>query len=338
MKEALLYEPLNQKKTRCHLCPRRCLIGEGKSGYCKTRVNQEGKIYSLIYGKVASLTVSPIEKKPMYHYYPGSRWLSLGTYGCNFRCPGCQNWELAHAEVEKEAFKEKFLRPQELVKLSLQEACKGISWTYNEPTLWLEYTLEGAKLAKEGNLQTNYVTNGFMTEEALDLMGPYLDSLRMDLKGFKQQTYQLLAHIDDFSPILNTAKRAKEKWGMHVEIITNVIPGINDSKDELRGIATWIRDHLGRDTPWHVTRFYPHFRLSHLPPTPVETLERGREIGLEAGLHFVYLGNVPGHDGENTYCLVCRKLLIRRHIFDVVENYLRGTLCPKCGTKVPGTF
>jgi len=185
---------------------------------------------------------------------------------------------------------------------------------------------------------TNCVTNGYMTDEALGFIGPFVDSFRMDLKGFSRETYSSLAHIEDFSPILNAARGAKEKWGMHVEIITNVIPGINDSKDELGEIATWIVDHLSWDTPWHVTRFYPHFHLSHLPPTPVETLEKGRKIGFEAGLHFVYLGNVPGHDGENTYCPGCRKLLIRRHVFDVVENHLRGRLCPACGTKVPGTF
>jgi pyruvate formate lyase activating enzyme len=274
----------------------------------------------------------------MYHFYPGSLWLSLGSYGCNFRCPGCQNWELAHGDVEKEAGRERFISPDELVEMAGKGRCKGISWTYNEPTLWLEYIMDGAKLAKENGLWTNCVTNGYMTDEALDLMGPFLDSFRMDLKGFSRETYRSLAHIDDFGPVLNAAKGAKEKWGMHVEIITNVIPGINDSKDELRGIATWIGDHLGRDTPWHVTRFYPHFRLSHLPPTPVETLERGRKIGLEAGLHFVYLGNVPGHDGENTYCPGCRKLLIRRHVFDIVENHLWGNLCPACGTKVPGIF
>jgi pyruvate formate lyase activating enzyme len=338
MKEALLYEPLGQNKARCHLCPRRCILAEGKSGYCKSRVNREGKIYSLIYGRVASLAVSPIEKKPMYHYYPGSLWLSLGSYGCNFRCPGCQNWELAHADVEREAKRDRVIRPEELVDMALKENCRGISWTYNEPTLWLEYALEGARLARKKGLLTNFVTNGCITEEALDLMGPYLDSFRMDLKGFRPETYKRLAQLEDFTPVLKAARRAKEKWGMHVEIVTNVIPGINDSDEELGNIATWIRDNLGRDTPWHVTRFYPHFHLSHLPPTSVETLERGKKIGFEAGLHFVYLGNIPGHHGENTYCPGCRKLLIRRHVFDVVENHLQGTLCPACGTKVPGIF
>jgi pyruvate formate lyase activating enzyme len=338
MKEARLYESLPRHQARCHVCPRRCILPEGKSGYCETRTNQGGKVFSRIYGKIGSLALSPIEKKPLYHFYPGSLWLSLGSYGCNFRCPGCQNWELAHGDVEKEAGRERFIGPDELVEMARKGRCKGISWTYNEPTLWLEYVVDGARLAKENGLLTNWVTNGYMTDEALDLIGPFLDSFRVDLKGFSREVYRSLAHIDDFSPVLKAAKGAKEKWGMHVEIITNVIPGINDSQDELCGIATWIGDHLGRDTPWHLTRFHPHFRLSHLPPTPVETLERGRKIGFEAGLHFVYLGNVSGHDGENTYCPGCGKLLIRRHVFDVVENHLRGTLCPGCGTKVPGKF
>jgi len=292
----------------------------------------------LIYGRMASLAVSPIEKKPMFHYYPGSLWLSLGSYGCNFRCPGCQNWELAHADVEKEAGKGRFISPEELAAIALKKGCKGISWTYNEPTIWLEYTLDGAKLAKQKGLLTNYVTNGYITEEALDLIAPYLDSFRMDLKGFTREAYRTLAHVEDFLPVLAAAKRARKKWGMHVEIITNVIPGINDSEEEFRGIACWIREALGRDTPWHVTRFYPHYQLSHLSPTPIGVLEKGRQIGLDQGLRFVYLGNVPGHDGENTHCPGCKKLLIRRHVFDVLENHLLAGKCPNCGCSISGRF
>ena len=334
----LLSEPVGEKKMGCLTCPRHCTLQEGGWGYCRTRVNQGGKIYSLIYGRVASLAVSPIEKKPLFHFCPGTLWLSLGSYGCNFRCPGCQNWELAHADVVSVAGREKFISPRELVSIARREGCRGISWTYNEPTLWLEYTLDGARLARKEGLLTNFVTNGYITREGLDLMGPFLDSFRMDLKGFSQEAYQALAGIEDFTPVLRAAERAKKKWGMHVEIITNVIPTINDSEDELRKIASWIRDMLGCDTPWHVTRFYPHYHLSHLPPTPVGILEKGRQIGFEAGLRFVYLGNVPGHAGENTYCPTCQKLLIRRHIFEISENHSQGGQCPRCNTSLPGRF
>lgn len=336
--DPLLSEPVGEKKVGCSICPRHCILQEGGSGYCRTRVNQGGRISSLIYGRVASLAVSPIEKKPLFHLYPGSLWLSLGSYGCNFRCPGCQNWELAHADVAAVAGREKFISPRELVSMARKEGCRGISWTYNEPTIWLEYALEGARLAKKEGLLTNFVTNGYITREGLDLMGPFLDSFRMDLKGFSRKSYQSLAGIEDFTPVLQAAERAKKKWGMHVEIVTNVIPTINDSEDELRMIAGWIRDALGPDTAWHVTRFYPHYHLSHLPPTPVGILEKGRQIGLEGGLRFVYLGNVPGHEGENTYCPTCQRLLIRRDLFEISENYLRGGRCPWCNTPLPGKF
>lgn len=338
VKEAILYEILSPKESRCLVCPRRCVMADGQSGYCQTRLNKGGKIFSLIYGRIASLAISPIEKKPMFHFYPGSRWLSLGTYGCNFRCPGCQNWELSHGEVEKEIKKEKFIKPSELIELALKHSCRGVSWTYNEPTLWLEYVREGAEIAKGKGLMTNLVTNGYITTQGLDLLGPFLDSFRMDLKGFRKESYQRLAHIEDFTPILNAAQRAKEKWGMEVEIITNVIPGINDGEDELSQIASWIKEAMGKETPWHVTKFYPHFHFTHLPPTPLKTLERGREIGRAAGLLFVYLGNVPGHEGENTYCPICHNLLIRRHHFAILENRLSIDKCPDCGYQLPGRF
>jgi pyruvate formate lyase activating enzyme len=216
--------------------------------------------------------------------------------------------------------------------------CLGISFTYNEPTVWLEYALEGARLARARGLLTNFVTNGFITLESFDQIGPYLDSFRMDLKGMTKETYQRMAHLDDFAPLLQSAQRAKKKWGMHVEIVTNVIPGFNDSPEELQAIARWIKDHLGPETPWHVTRFYPHYRLSHLSPTAIATLEMARDIGRRSGLTFVYLGNVPGHPGENTYCPRCQRILIHRRGFVVLGNFLRSGCCPDCGTPIPGRF
>ena len=336
--EAMLYEKLGDGQVRCQVCQRRCVIAPGKEGYCRTRVNQAGVLYSTIYGQVSSMMVSPIEKKPLFHYHPGSPWLSLGSLGCNFRCPGCQNWEIAHADLADSRRATQYLSPEDSVKLAKENNCLGISWTYNEPTIWFEYTYDGAKLAREQGLLTNYVTNGYITPEALDTIGPYLDSFRVDTKGFSEKTYQTLCHVDDFRGILEVTERAKEKWEMWVEIVTNIIPGYNDGDEELRDIASWIRDDLGPDTPWHVTRFVPHLDLSQIPSTPVSTLERARNIGLEAGLRYVYLGNVPGHPSENTYCHNCGKLLIERSGFSIAQNRISDGHCPDCGATIPGRF
>ncbi|TET39163.1 MAG: AmmeMemoRadiSam system radical SAM enzyme [Dehalococcoidia bacterium] len=334
LREALLYQKLEGEKVRCNTCPRHCVLGEGRRGFCFTRQNQGGKLFSLIYGEVASLSINPVEKKPVFHFYPGSRWLSLGALGCNFRCPGCQNWELSHSRGGTA----NYLSPEELVSLAKRHRCLGISWTFNEPTIWLEYTIDGAKLAKEQGLYTNYVTNGYITEEALDAIGPHLDVYRVDIKGFSRGSYGRTAHIADFVPILEAAKRAKEKWGMHVELVTNLTPGYNDDEKELRGIANWICRELGAYTPWHITRFFPHLKLSHLESTPLATLERGRRIAHEEGLYYVYLGNLPGHSGENTYCHQCARLLIGRHVFDVIEYNLTEGRCRYCDTPIPGRF
>jgi len=334
IREALLYEKLENKRVRCNTCPRHCVLSEGKRGFCFTRQNNGGRLFSLIYGEVASLSINPIEKKPVFHFYPGSRWLSLGALGCNFRCPGCQNWELSHSRGGPA----EYLSPQELVSLAKRHHCLGISWTFNEPTIWLEYTLDSAKLAREQGLFTNYVTNGYITEEALDVIGPYLDVYRVDIKGFSRDSYGRMAHISDFAPILEAVRRAKKKWGMHVEVVTNLTPGYNDDEAELRGIASWIREELGADTPWHITRFFPHLNLSHLEPTSIATLERGRQIAEEEGLHYVYLGNLPRGSGEDTYCHRCGGLLVKRQVFDILEYNLKDGRCCYCNAIIPGRF
>lgn len=336
MREALLYEKLPDNRVRCHTCQRRCIIPEGERGWCKTRIHTGGVISTLVYGEVSSLSINPIEKKPVFHFFPGTRWLSLGTWGCNFRCPGCQNWEIAHWLGEGLG-EHSHLTVAEQVGLALDRGCVGLSWTFNEPTLWLEYTLEAAKLAKMKGLFTNYVTNGFLTQEALSLILPYLDVYRVDIKGFSVKTYQALAGLTEYAGILEVAERAKHS-GLHVEVVTNVIPHYNDDEEELSAIARWIRDKLGPDTPWHVTRFHPALRLSRHSPTPISTLERARAVGMKIGLWYVYLGNVPGHPGENTYCHSCRSLLIRRSVFDVIENRIKGGRCPDCGETIPGKF
>jgi pyruvate formate lyase activating enzyme len=334
-KEAILYEKLGDKQVKCNVCQRRCIIPEGKSGWCMTRVNNRGTIYSLIYGEVSSLSINPIEKKPVFHYYPGSRWLSLGSVGCNFRCPGCQNWDIAHWKGG--LMDTKYLSPEEVVSQAKALGCIGISWTFNEPALWFEYTLDTAKLAKDQGLSTNYVTNGFITEDAFGMIAPFLDVYQVDIKGFSDRTYSRIGNIQGFEGILEITKRAKDS-GMQVEVITNVTPGFNDRETELRGIASWIKNTIGPDTPWHVTRFHPHHELNHLSPTPVSLLEKAWSIGREEGLWYVYLGNVPGHRGENTYCHVCGELLIERYVFDIMRNKIKDGICPKCGAMIPGKF
>jgi pyruvate formate lyase activating enzyme len=334
-KNAYLYDKLNKGKVVCLTCQRRCVISEGKKGWCQTRINEGGKLYSLIYGEVSSLSINPIEKKPVFHFYPGSRWLSLGSVGCNFRCPGCQNWDIAH--WKEGLMYTEYLSPEELIYKTKADSSTGISWTFNEPALWFEYTLDGAKLAKAQGLYTNYVTNGFITEEALEMIAPYLDVYRVDLKGFSDKTYQKIGRVERFKGILEITKKAKE-YGMHLEVVTNIIPGFNDEEVELRSIASWIRNSLGPEVPWHVTRFFPCFRLSNLTPTPISGLERAWLIGKEEGLWYVYLGNVPGHKWENTYCHICNELLIERHVFEVTKNRIKEGRCTKCGTIIPGRF
>lgn len=307
------------------------MITEGRSGFCGVRQNIAGKLYALTYAKASSVAVDPIEKKPMFHFYPGSLAYSLGSIGCNFRCKHCQNWQIAHA-IAIDYFKELVrVPPEETVENALRNGCLSITLTYNEPTIWIEYALDLFPLAKEKGLLTGFVTNGFITRQALDMLSPYMDAYRVDVKAFRKESYKKIVGIYDFSPVLDAAAWAFHDYKMHVEIVTLVIPGVNDSDDELRGIAKWIRDSLSAKTPWHVTRFYPYLHFRDVPPTPIETLERAREIGFEEGLKFVYIGNVPGHEGENTYCPNCKKLVIGRNGYQITAMHQTNGKCDYCG-------
>jgi pyruvate formate lyase activating enzyme len=333
--EARLYERVADGAVRCGTCQRRCLIRPGRTGWCRTRRNQQGRLFSLVYGEVSSTAINPIEKKPVYHYHPGSRWLSLGSVGCNFRCPGCQNWDISH--WTRGGTGTRYLSPEDAVAHAQAAGCLGLSWTFNEPTLWFEYTVDTARAAKEAGLRTNYVTNGTMTEQTLLVLAPYLDVFRVDVKGFSDATYRRIGHLGTARQVRETAQAARG-LGMHVEVVTNIIPGFNDADPELEAIAGWVCEMLGPDTPWHVTRFFPHRHLSHLAPTSIDQLERARALGMAAGLRYVYLGNVPGHPWANTYCHRCGRLLIERYALDVVGNALREGTCPECGERLPGVF
>lgn len=330
--KGILYDKLENNRARCNVCQRRCNIAEGKVGICLTRVNKGGDIYSTIYGVVSSMNADPIEKKPLYHYLPGTRSFSIGSFGCNFRCVFCQNWQIACVDgTEIPAVEGHNLSPEDAVRMARQYDCSTIAWTYNEPGIWLEYTLDCARLAKEQGLHTVYVTNGYSTPEHLDVIGPYLDVYRVDIKSFSDEFYRKLINVPKAQGVLDVTKMAKDKWRMHIETVTNVIPTWNDDPENLRSIARWIRVELGDRTPWHITRFFPCAELTDVPPTPIETLELARRIGIEEGLRFVYVGNIASGD-QNTYCPNCRTLAVARFGYTTrIEAVTDQGTCANCG-------
>jgi pyruvate formate lyase activating enzyme len=332
--EAILYERLDGDAVLCRVCPRLCTIKPGSRGTCGARENRAGTLVSLIYDRVCSVAADPIEKKPLFHFFPGSTVLSLGTLGCNFTCGHCQNWQIAHADVAGGRGDLRSLPVEKIPVLADHNECAGVAWTYNEPTIWIEYVVDGARLAHEHGLYTVMVTNGYITEEALDVVAPHIDAYRVDVKGFDDALYKRLCRVPSFAPVLAAAERAQKVHDCHVEIVTNVIPTMNDDDESLREIAGWIAATLGPKTPWHVTRFTPYLELSHLSPTPVRTLERAVAIGHDAGLEFVYVGNVPGHAGENTVCPRCHRLVVRRTGYAIEDLAVRDGRCDMCGEEL----
>jgi len=263
---------------------------------------------------VSSINVDPIEKKPIFHYKPGSPCLSLGTYGCNFRCAFCQNWEISHANgASLNLDNQKLLSPKKAVKMAKKSGAEGIAWTYNEPAIWLEYSLDGAKLAKKQGLYTCWVTNGYATKETIDKIAPYLDIYRVDFKSFDDRLYKKLIGVPQAKGVFETTKYLHDQYPkVHIECVTNVVPTWNDSDKNLKKIASWIVKNLGKKTPWHVTRFFPYADLTNVPPTPPETLFKARKIGMKEGLEFVYIGNLPVDEEDDTFCPRCHNLAIRR--------------------------
>ena len=280
------------------------------------RENKDGKIYSLNYAAVSSLAVDPIEKKPLFHFYPGSTSFSLGSVGCNFRCKHCQNWNISQADLEQIPTKE-FL-PEDAVRLAKEYECKSISWTYNEPTLWFEYTLDSAKLAHKEDIKTVYVTNGYLSEESFELIKDHLDAANIDLKGMSQHFYEELCDAR-LQPVLDTIRRMHDAK-IHIEITNLMIPGYNDSKEDVKALVKFMADEVGVEVPLHFTRFYPQYQLTSLPPTQVEILEKAHKIAKDAGMKYVYMGNIPTADGENTRCPECNQLLIKRDGFYIMDD------------------
>ncbi|HXY73850.1 MAG TPA: AmmeMemoRadiSam system radical SAM enzyme [Dehalococcoidales bacterium] len=330
MREALLYQKLADSRVQCHTCQWLCTINPGKSGVCRMYANQNGSLYNLNYARISAANIDPIEKKPLFHFYPGTMVYSLGGWGCNFHCAGCQNWEISM--VDEVMVDSAELSPECAVEKAIKSGCAGIAWTYNEPSVWFEYTLDCAKLAKKKGLYTVYVTNGYLTAEALDTIGPYLDAWRVDVKGFSDALYKNLAKITHWQGILEVAERAKKRWNMHVEVVTNVMPMMNDDDKQLNNIARWINANLGELTPWHITRFHPDYNFPDIPATSLATLEKAYKIGRNAGLKFVYLGNVVGHESENTTCPSCNAAIVQRLGYETKVVGLSGECCQYCRT------
>lgn len=331
MHDALLQSP-EGTRVRCGLCLHRCLIPEGGRGVCGVRGVEGGILRALSYGLVSSAAADPVEKKPVFHYHPGASVFSVGSVGCTMKCGHCQNWQISRPKVGEGDVPLRYLSPEELVGFAEQYGCEGVAFTYNEPVIWLEYVLDAARAAKAAGLFTIMVTNGYVTPEGLDLFAEVIDVWRVDIKGFAEANFKRLCHVPHAEAVREQAERARHVHGLHVECVTNVVPTINDSDEELTAMAGWIAEKLGVDTPWHVTRFVPYLEFAHLSPTPVATLERAREIGREAGLRHIYIGNVSVPGGENTMCWKCGALAIERHGFGLGATALTPQgACANCG-------
>ncbi len=335
--EALLYETLEGRKVQCRLCAHHCKISDGDAGICQVRVNRRGRLETLVYGKLVARNVDPIEKKPLFHYLPGSRSYSIATVGCNFKCRFCQNADIAQLPAERPGLiVGEEAAPEDVVAEAVATDCASIAYTYTEPTVFFEFALAVAQQAKAAGLGNVFVTNGYMSAEALDMVAPYLDAANVDLKAYSDEFYREMCGAR-LAPVKATLKGMRAR-GVLVEVTTLVIPGLNDAPSELKALATFLVDELGPETPWHLSRFHPTYRLTDRAHTPVETLKAAHQIGLEAGLKYVYIGNVPGSGSENTYCPGCGNIIINRFHYHARARLIDGNHCAYCHTPIDGIF
>jgi pyruvate formate lyase activating enzyme len=335
--EALLYETLEDHCVRCGLCSHRCVIADGRRGICHVRENRGGVLHTLVYGRLIAQHIDPIEKKPLYHFLPGTLSYSIATVGCNFRCRFCQNADIAQLPSDHGgAIIGDTVKPEQVVKAAEKAGCRSISFTYTEPTVFFEFALETARLARSKGIRSVFVTNGYMTPEALDLIAPVLDAANVDLKAFTRSYYKDVCGAK-LEHVQATLRDMKSK-GVFLEVTTLVVPGLNDDPKELKALAEFLVNDLGSDTPWHISRFHPTYRLTDRPPTPVKTLSTAREIGLAAGLKFVYTGNVPGDTGESTFCPACGATLIERWGFQVGRLRMSNGRCARCDAAIEGVW
>jgi len=335
MKQAMFQEARDAKKVQCGLCSHRCIIVPGKRGICSVRENRDGILYTLVYDKVIARHIDPIEKKPLFHFLPGSLSYSIATPGCNFRCQHCQNADISQLPRDHgDIILGEAVSPSAIVDAALKNGCASLSFTYTEPTIYFELAYDTARLAARAGLKNVFVSNGYITPEALREIKPYLHAANIDLKGYTDDFYKKVCGAR-LQPVLDSI-RLYHELGIWIEITTLVIPGYNDSDDELKGIAQFIRS-VGQDIPWHVSRFHPTYKLTGQPITPIETLKRARQIGFDAGLRHVYEGNIPG-EGEDTVCWSCKKTLVRRIGFSVLENMIKDSKCKFCGAVIEGVW
>jgi len=335
MSEAMFYRRMAKGRVQCQICFRRCLLAPGERSFCRNRINYNGRLYSLVYGHPSAVHIDPIEKEPVHHMLPGSKILCFGTAGCNFRCQFCQNWHLSQRSIEEmEVVID--LPPEEGIRLAQKEKVPTLSFTYNEPTSFYEYVYDLARLAKKNGIRVIFHSNGSMQPEPLRALLRFTDAVTIDLKSFREEFYRNVSGAT-LRPVLETLRIIREE-GKWLEIVNLLIPGLNDDPDDIHRMAVWIRDNLGDYTPLHFSRFFPHYRLKQLLPTPIKTLERAYDIARSAGLKFVSIGNVPGHRYNSTYCPVCGKRLIYRIHFTVIENRIKDGRCPFCQTEIPGIW
>jgi len=333
--EALLYEKEAGNRVNCGLCAHLCRIAPGDRGTCGIRENREGTLYSLVYGAIIAENVDPIEKKPLFHLLPGSRSFSIAAAGCNFRCTFCQNHEISQMPRETGRIVGRERTPAEIVEMAVRSGSRSIAYTYTEPTVYFEFAFDIAGIAREKGLKNVFVTNGYMTQGMLEQVAPRLDAANVDLKAFRDDFYKKQCGAR-LQPVLDSLRKMKE-LGIWVEVTTLLIPGLNDGEEELGELTAFLVS-LGAETPWHISRFHPQYRMTQTPPTPASSIHRAAEIGKSAGLKYVYSGNIPGDPGENTHCAHCDRILIGRHGFSIERLDLKGSACPHCGTPLDGIF
>jgi pyruvate formate lyase activating enzyme len=333
-KEAMFWERMEGNRGRCHLCAHECRIAESNFGVCGVRQNVQGLLHTMVYGQLIAANIDPIEKKPLYHFLPGSTSYSIATIGCNFKCGFCQNWQISQASIkEGDAVPGQQATPEQIVETAKKSGCRSISYTYTEPTIYFEYAYDTARLAKQAGLYNVFVTNGYMTRLALETIKPYLDAANVDLKSFRDESYKNMCKAR-LQPVLETIAAMKE-LGIWLEVTTLVIPGENDSDEELGQIAAFLA-RIDGDIPWHVSQFHPDYQFDDHGVTPVETLKRAKDIGRRAGLQYVYLGNV--REGTDTNCPRCRELIVERRYMGLNKLNLNHGRCPTCGATISGVW
>jgi len=333
-REARYYKKLPEKRVECALCPRKCTVADKERGYCGVRENVGGVYHTLVHSRACTVHVDPIEKKPLFHFKPGTTALSIATAGCNVECRFCQNWQIS--QFRPEQVESIYLPPDRIYELASRWDAPSIAYTYNEPVIFCEYVYDTAALGKEKGVRNVMISNGYIQREPMSDLCKVLDAVKIDLKGFTESFYKDVCS-GELKPVLDTLVLLAEK-GIWYEIVVLLIPTLNDSVKEIKQMSEWIVNNLGSDVPVHFSRYYPTYKMKNLPRTPIRTVERARKTAMDRGINFVYVGNVPGHPGESTYCPSCGEVLVRRIGFQILENKLKNGKCPKCGRVIPGVW